>query len=113
MIYNNIVERPNQLCKFIKIMVLCVNVERHNIISSFRLCNTCQIYSLRIESYANLHSLKTDGKNLPMVEIESYANLHSLKTLKNPHEGLKSIESYVDCLYRKVLHYIGKVKSKD
>ena len=59
MIYNNIVERPNQLCKFIKIMVLCVNVERHNIISSFRLCNTCQIYSLRIESYANLHSLKT------------------------------------------------------
>ena len=84
MIYNNIVERPNQLCKFIKIMVLCVNVERHNIISSFRLCNTCQIYSLRIESYANLHSLKTDNCIWHFVSpIESYANLHSLKTFIN------------------------------
>ena len=81
MIYNNIVERPNQLCKFIKIMVLCVNVERHNIISSFRLCNTCQIYSLRIESYANLHSLKTYKIICcHSIRIESYANLHSLKT---------------------------------
>lgn len=79
MIYNNIVERPNQLCKFIKIMVLCVNVERHNIISSFRLCNTCQIYSLRIESYANLHSLKTS---------------------KPSYSSFFVIESYVDCLYR-------------
>ena len=59
MIYNNIVERLNQLCKFIIIMVLCVNAERHNIISSFRLCKTYQIYSLRIEGYVDLHGLKT------------------------------------------------------
>ena len=59
MIYNNIVERLNQLCKFIKIMVLCVNAERHNIISSFRLCKAYQIYSLRIEGYVDLHGLKT------------------------------------------------------
>ena len=59
MIYNNIVERLNQLCKFIIIMVLYVNAERHNIISSFRLCKTYQIYSLRIEGYVDLHGLKT------------------------------------------------------
>ena len=50
MIYNNIVERLNQLCKFIILMVLCVNAERHNIISSFRLCKTYQIYSLRLKA---------------------------------------------------------------
>ena len=97
MIYNNIVERPNQLCKFIKIMVLCVNVERHNIISSFRLCNTCQIYSLRIESYANLHSLKTSAIPTPIPSpIESYANLHSLKTILPSESLFLSIESYAN-----------------
>ena len=105
MIYNNIVERPNQLCKFIKIMVLCVNVERHNIISSFRLCNTCQIYSLRIESYANLHSLKTMEDTINVLyQIESYANLHSLKTYKiicchsiriESYANLHSLKTYV------------------
>ena len=78
MIYNNIVERLNQLCKFIIIMVLCVNAERHNIISSFRLCKTYQIYSLRIEGYVDLHGLKTS----------QILNIH-----------FHQIEGYVDCLY--------------
>ena len=83
MIYNNIVERLNQLCKFIIIMVLCVNAERHNIISSFRLCKTYQIYSLRIESYANLHSLKTIAKTCIIKWlIEGYVDLHGLKTIE-------------------------------
>ncbi len=82
MIYNNIVERLNQLCKFIKIMVLCVNAERHNIISSFRLCKTYQIYSLRIEGYVDLHGLKTDKIcELGNCLIEGYVDLHGLKTI--------------------------------
>ena len=76
MIYNNIVERLNQLCKFIIIMVLCVNAERHNIISSFRLCKTYQIYSLRIEGYVDLHGLKTlDTLKHPLLPIEGYVDL--------------------------------------
>ena len=76
MIYNNIVERLNQLCKFIIIMVLCVNAERHNIISSFRLCKTYQIYSLRIEGYVDLHGLKTTTGTISTHSlIESYVDL--------------------------------------
>lgn len=76
MIYNNIVERLNQLCKFIIIMVLCVNAERHNIISSFRLCKTYQIYSLRIEGYVDLHGLKTVGQEILVhQQIEGYVDL--------------------------------------
>ena len=78
-------------------MVLCVNAERHNIISSFRLCKTYQIYSLRIEGYVDLHGLKTQLQIQQKVAmIEGYVDLHGLKTICFHIAFRVQIEGYVD-----------------